>query len=473
MPAPGSRASAPDLDELFDFACVVAWSDEEATDAVAAALTAARAEPGTHLSLSRPEWLGLVRREALARTGPPEAVEPIAAVAAAGSDLGRLARQAARSVSPADRAVLDLAVRKGLPPEELSTALDVPVHAISSVVTEARGRVDRQLANYLLAHVATEACEALGEFVAGAPSGLDALSERVDAHVDECPACADRRRALLPPTSLISASPARHAPPALQRLGAQGAPEAGPPSPRPRPVAVLVSAGVLAGIVVAAALVAGRVDGGRGGAPVVAPAAGVLRADAETVDFGPEASVRTLSLRNDGPAALEWEARTDAPWLSVTPAKGVLAAAESIPLTFLLDRGVAPEGTSTARVRVVSEGGIVEFEVSAVVEREPVLARVEALPGGLAASPCARGSTVARVTASVVEESGLQDVTLRWSGPGPTRGQTAMEDTGERFEATLGPFTGAGTASWSVEATDARGNVATSEAQDLVIAPCD
>jgi hypothetical protein len=71
------------------------------------------------------------------------------------------------------------------------------------------------------------------------------------------------------------------------------------------------------------------------------------------------------------------------------------------------------------------------------------------------------------VSATVTDESALSSVTLRWGGQ-----SVPMTQRSGRWFARLGPVPGAGSVSWQVVATDARGNTAAASGPPVRVLAC-
>lgn len=485
-PRPLDRILEDHADALHDFALSVTCDAERAVTAVREAVPAALESYGP--SVSRPLLFGSVFAVAARDAATPPVLSGGLIEPGPGSpdELQRLARAATVLLDPVQRGSLDLALRQGLEGEELSEALGVAPGLASVSVQAATDQAEDVIGAVLLTRVGRNDCRGLAE-VALDSVGLaaDKLAVGVVEHGEGCPACGDRRRALVPVTTLLAGIPAEPAPVALKRAGPPrraGIVRALRPPTRRGPLAALAGparswrrglAAAIAGIavlVVAVAVLWPR----RGGeiAPAAAPG-GQLTVDATPLDFGPVSEHGEVRVSNSGREPLVFEAKAGVPWISFVGGEGTLDPGSSVVVSALLDRLRAPEGAADTEIRIRSNGGSAVVPVRAVVERAPEVSSLQVTPQWLVASRCP-GSTPAHVRAAIVEESGLGAVQLHWVRDGNRVEQVSpmSAETQSSYRGALGPFNTPGTVHWWVSAVDIRNNRVASPRQELRVGGC-
>lgn len=328
----------------------------------------------------------------------------------------------------------------------------------------------------LLTRLAQQDCRGLAAVLETHEADAGKLAAAVVEHQEACAACGDRRRALVPVASLLAAVPPTPAPPELRR--ATGFRRVAP-SVHPRrspwlgrlPLRAAAAATVACLCLLGAGLALVLRDG-REERPAPTPAGGRLALGTDELDLGPTGIDGTFEVANTGRERLEFRVRPGAPWLRVVGAKGVLDPGGRMFLVAVLDRSRAPEGEITSELRVRTSGGSAVLPVRAVVERAPVLSGFEATPEQVVHVGCP-GATPSQVRATVVEESGVRRVELRWRGPEGVEQAAEMVTGGEStFTGALGPFPTPGDVSWSVSVTDIRGNTTVSTPEVLRVQPC-
>jgi hypothetical protein len=494
-------------DALFDFALAVTGDSERATEAVCQAVPAAVFALGPNVGQAA--LLGAVLDAALDCAQPPgnppgELFRP-----GPGSrdDLQHIARAATQALQPHQRGVLDLTLRQGLDGQGLSVALGVSPGLVSSTTQAAVDKAEQVIGAVLLARLGQEDCHGLVE-VLHDPAVVDSgrWTAAVNKHIEECPTCGDRRRALVPVTSLLASMPATPAPPELRRRllhGGRAGPtpverhkasrrrfvRGTPPRPRafrgtpPRPrgrrhlptgrARGALAAGLVAVVVagsVSLALAARRRSGQR---PAGAAPAGRLALRTGPLDFGASDVNSSIEVANTGRRPLHFTVRPGAPWLRAVTGEGTVAPGQQLMVGVAVDRSTAPEGDSTSEFRVRSTGGSGVIPVRAGgVERPPGLSGLEATPKVVARMGCP-GSTPAQARAMVVEESGIRHVEVHWRGPDQFEQMADMTGAGPSlFVGSFGPFPTAGDVDWWVSATDIRENSTISTPESLRVSGC-
>ncbi|WP_267244220.1 BACON domain-containing protein [Streptomyces sp. PR69] len=81
-----------------------------------------------------------------------------------------------------------------------------------------------------------------------------------------------------------------------------------------------------------------------------------------TVEAQPAGDSTRITLRASGGAPVSWSLWSDAPWLQVSRASGVLRPGEPVTVYVTVDRRLEPEGPWSARVGVDPSGAVVEID---------------------------------------------------------------------------------------------------------------
>ncbi|HLG01042.1 MAG TPA: hypothetical protein VI916_11250 [Acidimicrobiia bacterium] len=478
-PSPSSRSTALSrelVDALFDFALTTTWDPEAADAAVREALS--RIDPG---SVQAPDLFARVRTAAITRAESPEdAVIDVNAALPAPADLPvamieSIALSVLDGVEPADRAVLDLAVRRRLEGDDLASALDVAEPFVAGVVRDASTAADHLLGHYVLARIGHDTCPRLREALGDPPPDrLAPLAERVDAHLEECSLCTDRRLGLSAVTSMLDAIPARPAPEALHdavgHLWEKEDVEAQEASRRRRRWMALVAVMIL--VVLAGSLIAVQFVGEDSESTIDATATTVLpvlTAETRTVDLGTDRNEGTASIRNAADRAVDYRVEVDVPWLTVTPTSGRVGVGEQAELAFRLDRITAPEGAIVTTVRVRGGGATTEIDITAEIPRGPQILGVVLDPPDLVPDGCttAEGKvSTTTINATVAATSELASVVAKTS-----LGDVPLSLVDGLWTATLGPFP-EGSVTLTVAATDALGKTAISPELNVSVGTC-
>ncbi|MFC7217014.1 hypothetical protein ACFQLX_02335 [Streptomyces polyrhachis] len=206
-------AYEPYLDGLFTYCLSVLCDHDEAVEALGDVLALAErrrrrgldAGPATDAVGLRPWLYSLARWACLRRmsrrdrfrTGgaakdgaPPSADAPDAAdgPAARRRELARLAWPEAAGTTPEQREALELAVRHGLPPDEVAVVLAIDPYAARELLSRAACEVERTQA--ALAVVEHGSCPVVAGLAGDSEVLLGAaLRRELVRHVDDCPDC--------------------------------------------------------------------------------------------------------------------------------------------------------------------------------------------------------------------------------------------------------------------------------------------
>jgi DNA-directed RNA polymerase specialized sigma24 family protein len=462
-------------DALYDFALAVTGSPEAAAAVVAEVLPGAVAEHGPRVT--RATLLGSVLLAAVphAPASPCLAEDLLEPGAGSPDELQRVCREATQSLDARQRGVLDLSLRQGLEGEELGVALGISPGQVSATTRSAVEAAEYVVGAVLLSRLGQEDCPGLAALIEelSPDAGADRVADDVVTHEEECTICGDRRRALVPVTSLLAAVPPTPAPPEMMRtLPLPPVPDAVPgPARRGWLRPGLVLGGVAgAGLLLLAGLTLTRGDH-EGGTAAGASPGGRLEVPKGPLEIGATVAGATLELANPGSETLEFTARTGAPWLQVAPGGGRVAPGGRLRLSVVLDRQRSPEGDTASDIRLRSTGGSTVIPVHARVERSPVLSGLTVTPEAAVRMGCpGAGPLVGR--ASVVEESGIDRVELHQRGSDGAETVSAMSRDGESWTTALGPFPAPGEVEWWVTAFDIRGNAATSPPEVITVTSC-
>lgn len=468
-----SALSSETVDALYDFALTVTWSVDQAEEAVRTGLRSV--DPDT---ADVADLFHHVRLRAIALARPDRALVDVDEELPTPDALPvplieSIALPVIDSLDPADRAVLDLAFRRGLEGDELAAAIGVPPSIIDDAVREAAARADHALGHYVLARIGHDTCPRLRDALGDPPpERLAEVATRVDAHLEECSLCTDRREGFTPVTTMLDAVPARPAPEelkeALAHLWDDEEVEAAEALMQRRRLAGLLV--VLAVVAVAGVLIGIRQygsGGGSGAETTETTLPRLLAASGRAIDLGAERTEGSIDVRNVGDHRVSFRVQVDVPWLAVAPAEGTVRAGERATLSLTIDRSTAPEGRIVTTVRVLSSGAPAEFDVAADIPKGPEVAGVVPDPGEVSVAPCDQAPTTATLRSTVHSVSAIQSVVAKTS-----QGDVPMTLTGAEWTATLGPYSTEDDVKLTVVATDAIGKTATSPEVTVPVNAC-
>jgi len=340
-----------DLADLaFSHCLAVTGSAEAAADAAAHALRRG--------GWSRTSVLGHAAH--LAVKAAPAAPSDDGPVSGSGAGVTDLARWLAATRPPTERALIDLADHYGLGTAGLARVIGAsPEDAASRLATVSASWED-QLDPALMAWLGPGSCPALAE-VLGAPAGeggaaadgapiadpaaesdgtppLSArsvlgLASRVNAHVEACDVCADRRRAMVSVRAVLAREPLSPAP-APVRAAARASRRRPVPVPAPplggaRRFPPRWAAAIPVAAAAAAVAYLAWPSGGAGPTPSAGAVSALTRLPAggsalELVAPRITGANGTVTLLNIGPTRIAWRAAASAPWLGVSPGAGHL-----------------------------------------------------------------------------------------------------------------------------------------------------
>ncbi|MEX1254255.1 MAG: sigma-70 family RNA polymerase sigma factor [Dehalococcoidia bacterium] len=133
--------------------------------------------------------------------------------AAERDEIGRLVWEAARGLKPREYALLDLYVRQGMDPVEISQITGVRRESVHTALSGLRGEFEEAFTALILVARGRSACEELAQ-LAGPPSPK--VRERVMRHLEVCETCQESRRRYVTAVEFLGAMPPVVVLPALQ-----------------------------------------------------------------------------------------------------------------------------------------------------------------------------------------------------------------------------------------------------------------
>jgi len=190
-----------------------------------------------------------------------------------------------------------------------------------------------------------------------------------------------------------------------------------------------------------------------------------LAASPARVDFGAARTTAAVTIRNGGDEPLSWTADPSAAWLRVSPSSGRLDGGEQASLAVSATRDGLAEGGADGRIDLLGDGPARSVAVALRVEHDPAVTGLSASPPQIFTGPCTPTTTLTEAT--VTDESPIASVTLSWGGR-----QVPMTQRSGRWFARLGPVPTTGTISWTVVATDNRGNSASASGPPVPVLAC-
>ena len=498
-------------DRLFDFAHSMLRQREDAEDAVADSfvLVAERLGQLRDPERLRPWLYAVVRSECLRRLKARKRVayggeEQLVDMADASispeaeaelSALRDLVWDASAGLADRDRALLDLHLRQGLEGAELGEAMGVTASNAYVMLNRLKAQVERSLGALLIARLGRDDCDDLDAILVDWDGRFSPLvRKRVARHVDDCDVCSDRRRRMVSPLALLAGVPLVAAPLSLRdrvldtQLVAYSGPTTGPSTSfmkrrRNQAVAAGAAAAVIAGTML---LWPGAADDSDptaasetsastpGPTPTDTPSptpsddqpSGTLTLSTQLIDLGVDGTSAPVRLTNTGEAPLTYRVTTSKPWLTVSRAGGTVAGGGASTVVVSAQRSKVAKSKATGVVTIVWEGGAAPVTVRLTKGQPPTIGRV-----ALGASACGSNGRTVKVSAAVSDESGLDSVVLRWTGPsGP--GSAPMSPSGSIWSGVMGPFPVAGNVTLSVTATDKQGNSTTAPSTSTSVGRC-
>jgi len=494
-------------DRLFGFLCSVMRNREDAADAlqdtfVTAASRVHQLRDPTKL---RPWLFAIARHTALRSLGRSSRQEPVEELevtdTAAGpaelarqSELAELIEAVAEGLNPRDRVVLGLHLNEGLEGQELGAAIGVSAGHADVLMSRLKDQVERSLGALLVARMGRKDCKKLQSVLSDWDGRFTATwRKRVARHVDQCSVCGELRKRAVSPVSLLSALPVIKAPDALRtkvleevQLVGYGRgldiasvdgetvwPKDGFPPPMIRS---RKKKGFAAALAVAACLSIGlavpRFAGGQepiGAAPSPVPLAFNQKILQIPLVFNKDVVLAAPFGEPSQPDESSLPAE-ETPDGNLKPDESSLPAEET-PDGNLKSPSPKPTGTpgpsaSSDPLVVVDPAGE-PSPLPAVDSSPPALGSLRVNPGRISATGDCGGAnpTTSKISIISSDPSGIDGVTLSYSGPRP--GSVKMSEAGTTYSATVGPFTQAGvprsgsvSIPFTITSTDGAGNQA-------------
>lgn len=503
---------------IYAFLCTIMRNREEAADALQDTFLAAgaRMHQLRDPSKLRPWLFAIARHNAMhgfSRASKHEPLEdvdvtdpgPDPSELAASSELADLIREAAEGLGDQERIVLGLHLEQGLQGQELGDALGVSAGHAYVLMNRMRQQVERSLGALLVARQGRRECEKLEKLLRPWDGRFSVLwRKRVARHVDGCELCAELRKRLVSPVSMMAVPPLIPAPAEAREFvldnvrltgstAAAGEPvgrdagtaqpdgpafgggEAGarawpsryggfpPPMVRPRRrgASALVAALVLM-------LFAGPVAGGSESdlQPAASPVPLLFPDSVQSpLDAlgGFEASPSPSTLPAGTPPPRSGTAAPSVPKAQPTPTRGVDVTGEENPAP-IPSPSPSPVDPSPRDPSPSPEdpSGPAESEDS----EAPALS-VSVRPRQIHVSGCAGQDdpTRAQVSAAVSDESRIVSVVLSYQGVS----KPMQSAGGGSYSGAVGPFEQEGTVTLEVTAQDEHGNTATATGSVQVV----
>jgi RNA polymerase sigma factor (sigma-70 family) len=123
-------------------------------------------------------------------------------------DLRRLLRSAVRGLNAGEQDLIELQLRQGLDAAEIAAVLGVSRNHAHALLSRARDQLEISLGALLVARSGRKDCAALNTMLADWDGQLNVLMrKRINRHIENCPACAERKKRELAPALLLGLAP--------------------------------------------------------------------------------------------------------------------------------------------------------------------------------------------------------------------------------------------------------------------------
>src|SRR5579859_431795 len=123
-------------------------------------------------------------------------------------DLRRLLRSAVRGLNAGEQDLIELQLRQGLDAAEIAAMLGVSRNHAHALLSRARDQLEISLGALLVARSGREDCAALNTMLADWDGQLNVLMrKRINRHIENCPACTERKKRELAPALLLGLAP--------------------------------------------------------------------------------------------------------------------------------------------------------------------------------------------------------------------------------------------------------------------------
>jgi len=151
-------------------------------------------------------------------------------------ELRTLLRSAVRGLNSGEQDLIELQLRQGLDAAEIAAVLGVSRNHAHALLSRARDQLEISLGALLVARSGRDDCAALNTMLADWDGQLNVLMrKRINRHIENCPACTERKKRELAPALLLglaplAALPTAAVPPGLReqvlRLASSNTPDA-------------------------------------------------------------------------------------------------------------------------------------------------------------------------------------------------------------------------------------------------------
>ncbi len=173
-----------------------------------------------------------------------------------------------------------------------------------------------------------------------------------------------------------------------------------------------------------------------------------------SVDFGADATTGRLDITNSGGQAAEARITSSSAAVLLAADTVELGPGETVSFEVGLDRDAVEEGEISEVLTISWQGGSTEVSVTGSQLDNPIIHNPRASPATIQARGDGCDNTHTTVSARITDTSPFEAV-VRWSAGGGGTEETAMTGIGgDVYEAVIGPFTAAQTASARVIAID-------------------
>jgi RNA polymerase sigma factor (sigma-70 family) len=123
-------------------------------------------------------------------------------------ELRTLLRSAVRGLNSGEQDLIELQLRQGLDAAEIAAVLGVSRNHAHALLSRARDQLEISLGALLVARSGREDCTALNAMLADWDGQLNVLMrKRINRHIENCPACAERKKRELAPALLLGLAP--------------------------------------------------------------------------------------------------------------------------------------------------------------------------------------------------------------------------------------------------------------------------
>ena len=124
------------------------------------------------------------------------------------AELRALLRSAVRGLNAGEQDLMELQLRQGLEVTEIAAVLGVSRNHAHALLSRARDQLEISLGALLVARTGRQECAALSTLLGDWDGQLNVLMrKRINRHIENCTACADRKRRELAPALLLGLAP--------------------------------------------------------------------------------------------------------------------------------------------------------------------------------------------------------------------------------------------------------------------------